>query len=228
MPLINRVGGGSGELQSKTVTPTTSQQTVKPDSSYDGLSQVTVNRIPTSYVQPSATKGTTTYTPGTSNQIISAGTYCSGTQTIKGDSNLVASNIKSGTSIFGVTGNYLGGKINSAYNVTLTQASDYTISFMIDTTNLLGVILFPDVSQPLTDTSRLAIATMFIDTIAKNGHFSDVFYTGGRWYIEHNEFSSGSVDVLLNGITFQPPMNLEGESYEILGTDWICIPIYKT
>lgn len=49
-------------------------------------------------------KAATTYTPGTSNQIISAGYYLTGNQTIKGDTNLVASNIKSGTSIFGITG----------------------------------------------------------------------------------------------------------------------------
>ena len=49
-----------------------------------------------------------TITPGTTDKIISSGKYLSGTQTIKGDSKLVASNIKSGISIFGVTGTYTG------------------------------------------------------------------------------------------------------------------------
>ena len=50
------------------------------------------------------TQAAQTITPGTTNKTIAAGTYLSGTQTIKGDSNLVASNIKSGVSIFGVSG----------------------------------------------------------------------------------------------------------------------------
>ncbi len=50
------------------------------------------------------TKGATTYTPGTSNQTIASGTYLTGTQTISGDSNLVAGNIVSGKTIFGVAG----------------------------------------------------------------------------------------------------------------------------
>ena len=56
-------------LQAKIVNPTTSTQTIRPDSGYDCVSQVTVN----------------------------------------GDSNLVAENIKSGVSIFGITGTHSGG-----------------------------------------------------------------------------------------------------------------------
>ena len=50
------------------------------------------------------TKGATTYTPGTSNQTIASGTYLTGTQTISGDANLLAGNIVSGKTIFGVAG----------------------------------------------------------------------------------------------------------------------------
>ena len=45
-----------------------------------------------------------TITPGTSNKTIASGRYLTGTQTIKGDANLIAANIISGKSIFGVAG----------------------------------------------------------------------------------------------------------------------------
>lgn len=45
-----------------------------------------------------------TWTPGTSNQTLASGRYLTGTQTIKGDINLKATNIVKGVSIFGVTG----------------------------------------------------------------------------------------------------------------------------
>lgn len=126
-------GGASGaSLQSKTVSPSESAQTVKADDGYDGLSQVTVNAVSKTYVGSGVTKkSAATYTPGTSDQSIASGQYLSGTQTIKGDANLVAGNIKSGVSIFGVTGTYTGGGSSGgsgnnnveAYAVTSTNPS---------------------------------------------------------------------------------------------------------
>lgn len=126
-------GGASGaSLQSKTVSPSESAQTVKADNGYDGLSQVTVNAVSKTYVGSGVTKkSAATYTPGTSDQSIASGQYLSGAQTIKGDANLVAGNIKSGVNIFGVTGTYAGGGSSGgssnnnieAYAITNTNPS---------------------------------------------------------------------------------------------------------
>ena len=53
-------------------------------------------------------KAAATITPGTSDQTIAAGVYLSGKQTIKGDADLKAANIKKGVQIFNVTGSYEG------------------------------------------------------------------------------------------------------------------------
>jgi hypothetical protein len=92
----------------KTVTPSTSSQTAVASGVYT-TGTVTVAAIPNTYVKPTTTKAATTYTPNTADQTIAAGTYCSGVQTIKGDSNLKAENIAEGVSIFGITGTHSGG-----------------------------------------------------------------------------------------------------------------------
>jgi hypothetical protein len=125
-------GGNTPNLQTKTVTPSESTQTVSPDSGYDGLSKVTVNAISSTYIGSDVTKkSAATYIPKTTDQSIASGQYLSGTQTIKGDANLVAGNIKSGVNIFGVTGTYAGGGSSGgsgnnnveAYAVTDTNPS---------------------------------------------------------------------------------------------------------
>ena len=80
-------------------------------------------------------QGAQTITPGTSAKTIAAGRYLSGLQTIAGDANLLAGNIKKGVSIFGVAGSYegdLSGKlqiidipytVSSSSSITLTDTS---------------------------------------------------------------------------------------------------------
>lgn len=138
---VNVPTSSSPNLQTKSVSPATAEQTITPDSGYDGLSSVTVEAMPTAalgtpaisvdsagkitatveqaaagYVEAGSksatkqltTKGAATITPGTSDQTIASGTYLTGAQTVKGDANLVAGNIKSGVSIFGVAGSFEG------------------------------------------------------------------------------------------------------------------------
>lgn len=81
-------GGASPTLQSRTVTPSSSQQTIYPQSGYDALSSVIVN----------------------------------------GDSNLVSGNIKSGVSIFGVTGTLVSKTVYQNLNQTLTITNSKQIS----------------------------------------------------------------------------------------------------
>ena len=83
-------------------------QSVTPTVSAGYVSSGTAGTITVSGSSTSSmtTKAATTYTPSTSNQTIAAGTYLTGKQTIKGDANLKAANIKSGVSIFGISGTF--------------------------------------------------------------------------------------------------------------------------
>ena len=77
-----------------------------------------------------------TITPGTTDQTIASGKYLTGTQTIKGDADLVAGNIKSGTTIFGVTGTYSGGG-GSGIKHAVYEWSENAIAFVYNSGDTL-------------------------------------------------------------------------------------------
>ena len=110
---------GTASASSATVTAGTNSITlskavsITPTVTEGYISSGTAGNVTVSLTGSVTTKGATTYTPGTADQTISSGTYLTGTQTISGDSDLTAGNIKQGVTIFGVEGTYAGQSINN-------------------------------------------------------------------------------------------------------------------
>ena len=104
-----------------------------------------------------SSKAAASYTPGTADQTIAAGQYLSGAQTIKGDANLVAGNIKSGVSIFGVTGSHEGS--SGGGSLVSKSGSTTTPSFDTGLSEIVAIIIDKDSvnSTGLTEASFVPI-----------------------------------------------------------------------
>lgn len=156
-------------LQSKSVTPSTSQQLVTADSDYDGLDVVTVNAMPsgslstptlnvstgvvtaqigtsgyldsgTSKTLSLSTVSAKTVTPGTSTQTaVGIGLFTTGAVMVAGDSNLIANNIKEDVSIFGVTGTHSNPV--TGYITSSGWVSSVTITDAIDKENIMITLM---------------------------------------------------------------------------------------
>lgn len=101
------ISGSSATVSTGTNTLTlTKTVSVTPSVSAGYVSAGTAGNSSVSLTASVTTKATATITPGTSNQTIASGTYLTGTQTISGDADLTAANIKKGVQIFNVTGSY--------------------------------------------------------------------------------------------------------------------------
>jgi hypothetical protein len=101
--------GGTSEVnnQDKTVDPTTSKQTITPDSGYTGLNKVVVNAAAIDTVSPvTPTTSEQTINPGAGKLGIASVTVNAVTAAI--DANIIPENIKAGVTILGVEGTYEG------------------------------------------------------------------------------------------------------------------------
>ena len=96
--------GASVSTGNNTLTLTKNSVSITPTVSAGYVSSGTASSSTVSLTASVTTKGATTYTPGTQDQTIASGTYLTGAQTISGDVDLVANNIRSGVQIFGVNG----------------------------------------------------------------------------------------------------------------------------
>lgn len=124
------ISGSSASVSTGTNTITLSKTvSATPTVSAGYISSGTAGNSSVSLTASVTTKAAATITPTTTDQTIASGTYLTGAQTIKGDSNLVAENIVSGKTIFGVAGSATtggGGSDVTVEALTVTQNGTYT------------------------------------------------------------------------------------------------------
>lgn len=154
-------GGGSADpvLQPLTVTPSENVQNFSPNG-FDGYSSVKVNAINNTFVGTGVTRqAAQTITPGTSNKTIASGRYLTGVQTILGDADLVAGNIKKGVTIFDVLGTYEGSGGGLPSGISKLATGSFTPSSDISSVQTIthGLGVMPDFIMTFADTGDIVI-----------------------------------------------------------------------
>lgn len=138
-----------------------------------------------------------TYTPTITNQVIVGQQFLQGSQTILGDTNLVADNIKNGVSIFGIEGTYSGG--STIVRTTLFEN-------ITDAVNTYGPIIYMDTNGVGGGTTESLSSITAL--IAKNGKYSDLISSNNNneFRISTSSLGWGSLQHIVN-IT---PIDLTG------------------
>lgn len=195
----------SVNLQSKSVSPSTSAQTVTPDTGYDGLSSVEV-----AAARLQTLTGSNAIMPTTQDQIVtktSSSYYGLFSVKVLGDANLLAANIKKDISIFGVTGTYEGGgsqPINgSLIEVTCSSNIDEvtaeingnTYTAYVDTSAQKAYVTIPRTDTIVARTCTLKgfsngtqVTSSYVSMAIGIGYYtaslstSQYLYNRGTWY----------------------------------------------
>ena len=128
------------------------ETSVTPTISVSSSGLITATSGDKSSTKQLTTQAAKTVTPGTSSKTaVSSGIYTTGAITVAGDSNLVAANIKSGVSIFGVTGTVEDGWEKVQF--MLEGSGEASLS-----TNIYGSgVFYIDFASPISDFCGLSI-----------------------------------------------------------------------
>lgn len=171
-------------------------------------------------------KSAQTYTPRSYNQAISSGQYLSGAQTILGDSNLTASNIKKGISIFGISGSVdvssLGGKFE-AKGTVISSSSAESFSTVTGGTNntyyitVSGLSFIPSViviSASANSAQPYESFGMYFQSLVTQ--YPDIVFAGVPGAVTTMRYKGNTGLAYVNSTGFRIPVFYSKESY-----DWI-------
>ena len=176
--------GATISTGTNTITLTKTGVATTPTVSAGYVSNATASTATITLTGSVTTKAAATYTPTTSDQTINSGTYLTGIQTIKGDSNLIAANIANGISIFGITGTYQGaggsgiGTLLTTYTVgsistTSTSATNTNKSITVNSINDYDLLIVETSVDSITNNRHVVTTKVIVLTAGTNNSTKD-------------------------------------------------------